>query len=324
MEAIWENIISNKANPLYWPAVMILMVVSILYQLGLLLRKTFRSKPIKTKATVISVGNLTVGGTGKTPVAIFLANYYLGKGKTVGIVSSGYGRQIKTNICDTGQEISQFNLKETGDELMEMAENLPNVYFSVAKSKTDAALRLEKKYQVDIIIIDDGFQHQKLYRSLNILLIDANYDLRNESIFPLGRLRENLSAGNRADLILLTKANYTKNNNNFCQWLKNRYSDKPMAKLFFINNILVSNQNEISLDSISTRSCYLFAGIGNFHGLQNYIKQNLTNLIGWRQFSDQCQYNQAEIDKIKNDLEKYQPEFIITTYKDYVKLKDFN
>ncbi|MCP4704792.1 MAG: tetraacyldisaccharide 4'-kinase, partial [candidate division Zixibacteria bacterium] len=289
-----------------------------------LLRKTFRSKPIKTKATVISVGNLTVGGTGKTPVAIYLANHYLDKGKTVGIVSSGYGRQIKTNICEMGQEISQFNIKETGDELMEMAENLPNVYFSVAESKTDAALRLESMYHVDIIIIDDGFQHQKLYRSLNILLIDANHDLRNESIFPLGRLRENLSAGIRADLILLTKANYTENSNDFAQYLRNRFSDRPMAKLFFINDILVSNQNEISLDSISTQSCYLFAGIGNFNGFKKYIRQNLTNLTGWRQFADHCQYNQAETDKIKNDLEKYQPEFIITTYKDYVKLKDFN
>ncbi len=273
---------------------------------------------------MLSVGNLTVGGTGKTPVTIFLADYYVGKGKKVGIVPSGYGRLVKTNICATGSEISQKDITETGDELMEMAESLPKVYFSVAKSKTSAAELLEKKYQVDIIIVDDGFQHRKLYRSLDILLIDAGLDLRKESIFPLGRLRENISAANRADMIFLTKANFIKSGNDFSKWLRRQFPNKPIADIHFINNSLVYGKDEIELNSISSQSCYLFAGIGNFDGLRNHIKQILPNLKGWRQFSDHCRYNQSDIDQIKNDLEKYQPEYIITTYKDYTKLKSYD
>lgn len=324
METFWIKIIDNKVNPLFWPALIILMVVSWLYRIGLVLNETFRAKPIRTKAAVVSVGNLTVGGTGKTPVTIFLAIYYLGKGEKVGVVSSGYGRQIKTDICGTGSDISRKNIAETGDELMEMAESLPEVYFSVSKSKTEAAMILEKKYHADIIIVDDGFQHRKLFRSLDILLIDANLDLRDESVFPLGRLRENLSAGERADLIFLTKANFKKNNNDFPKWLKNKFPDKLTANLFFINNSLASGKNETELNSISAQSCYFFAGVGNFDGLCKYLRQNLPNLTGWRPFPDHCRYNQADIDKIKNDLEKYQPEFIITTYKDYTKLRDFD
>ena len=133
MERLWIKIINNKANPLFWPALLILMIISWLYQIGLFFTNSFRSKTVRTKASVVSVGNLTVGGTGKTPVTIFLAEYYLGQGKKVGIVSSGYGRQIKTNICGTGLDISQKDIAETGDELMEMAVRLPDAYFSVAK-----------------------------------------------------------------------------------------------------------------------------------------------------------------------------------------------
>lgn len=324
MESTWIKIISNKANPLYWPILLVLAIISWFYHIVLLLQNIFRTKPVRTKAAVISVGNLTVGGTGKTPVTIFLADYYLGKGKKVGVVSSGYGRKNKGEICETGREISHKDISETGDELMEMAERLPEVYFSVSKSKTDAALQLEKKYQPDVIIVDDGFQHRKLFRSLDILLIDACNDLRSESVFPLGRLRENLSAGERADMILLTKANFIKNKTDFPKWLKSRFPDKPVADLFFINESLISGNNDIPLNSISAKNCYFFAGVGNFNGLYNFLKQTLPNLTNWRQFSDHCRYNKTDIDNIKNDLEKYRPEFIITTYKDYTKLRNFD
>ncbi len=324
MESFWINIVSNKANPLYWPALLILMIVSCFYRMGSLLNNSFRGKPIKTKATVLSIGNLTVGGTGKTPVTIYLANYYIGKGKKVGIVSSGYGRQTKSDICNIGSNISKMSVAETGDELMEMAESLPKVCFSVSKSKTKATLHLEEKYQLDIIIVDDGFQHRKLFRSLDILLIDAGFDLRKESIFPLGRLRENISAANRADMIFLTKANFNKSSNDFIEWLRRQFPNKPIADIHFINNSLVSKKDEIELKSISSQSCYLVAGIGNFYGLRNYIKEILPNLKSWRQFSDHCRYADSDIDKIKNDLEKHQPEYIITTYKDYTKLKSYD
>ncbi len=324
MESIWIKIISNKTNPLYWPTLPVLAIISWFYRIALLLQNIFRTKPVRTKAAVISVGNLTIGGTGKTPVTIFLADYYLGKGKKVGVVSSGYGRKNKDEICGTGWEISQKDISEIGDELMEMAERLPEIYFSVSKSKTDAAVQLEKKYQPEVIIVDDGFQHRKLFRSLDILLIDACNDLRSESVFPLGRLRENLSAGERADLILLTKVNFIESQNDFPKWLKSRFPDKPAADLLFINDILVSENDEIPLNSISNKSSYLFAGVGNFNGLRKYVRQSFPNLAGWRQFSDHCRYDQTDIDNIRNDLEKFRSEFIITTYKDYTKLRDFD
>ncbi|RKX20180.1 MAG: tetraacyldisaccharide 4'-kinase [Candidatus Zixiibacteriota bacterium] len=324
METVWLKIISNKANPLFWPALAVLAIISWFYRIGMSLKNSLRSKSVRTGAAVVSVGNLTVGGTGKTPTTIFLADYYLAKGKKVGVASSGYGRKNKGKICGAGRDISREDISIIGDELMEMAERLPEVYFAVSKSKTEAALRLDREYRPDIIIIDDGFQHRKLFRSVDILLIDAADDLRGESIFPLGRLREKIAAAARADLIFLTKANFINDERDFPDWLKKKFPDKPTAEFSFINDSLASGENEILLNSISGKSCYFFAGVGNFDGLCNHIKQLLPGLTGWRRFSDHCRYCKADRDRIKSDLEKYRPEYIITTYKDYTKLKDFD
>ena len=106
MDKLWQNVIDNKGNPIYWPILLILAIISMFYRLGLLISRFSISNPTCTKAAVISVGNLTVGGTGKTPVTIFLARYFIDSGKKVGIVCSGYGRKNKVNIAGSGTEIS--------------------------------------------------------------------------------------------------------------------------------------------------------------------------------------------------------------------------
>ena len=294
------------------------------YRLGLLISRFSISNPTCTKAAVISVGNLTVGGTGKTPVTIFLARYFIDSGKKVGIVCSGYGRKNKVNIAGSGTEISKMDMADTGDELMEIALAVPEAYYSTATSKTEAALLLEHSYDLDLIILDDGFQHRKLGRKIDMLLFDSGIDLRKESLFPLGRLREKFHSADRADIILLTKFNYANKSEDFCNLIQNKFKNKPVYQINFLNDLIVSENEEHPIASLKDNKCYFFAGVGNFATLWFQMKNLIPGITGNRQFPDHCSYNQAEINIIKNDLEKSQPEYIITTYKDYTKLRTFD
>ncbi len=198
MERRWLNIIDNKRRPTNWLPVALLWMISLGYRLGLFFRERFCRRTVSASCPVISVGNLTVGGTGKTPVVIMLAEYLTERKKIVAIVSSGYGRKSTEDIIEVGRAIRQRPVVEVGDEVMMMAERLPRALFAVGGSKSEIALKLRDR-QPDVIIVDDGFQHRRLHRDVNILLLDAERDLRREAVFPLGRLRESIGAVKRAD-----------------------------------------------------------------------------------------------------------------------------
>jgi tetraacyldisaccharide 4'-kinase len=147
-------------------------------------------KQRRLKATVISVGNLTVGGTGKTPMVIWLAEKFLAEGKRVAILSRGY-----RGTNDTSDEVGlmRFRLQD-------------RVFFGVGKDRFAEGQRLESKQPIDIFLLDDGFQHLRLARDLDILLMDASRSLAGEFLLPAGRLREPVAAMSRANLIIFTRA----------------------------------------------------------------------------------------------------------------------
>src|SRR5438105_2837848 len=154
----------------------------LLYQKGWLKQK-------RLKGTVISVGNLTVGGTGKTPMVIWLAEKFLAEGKRVAILSRGYRG---SNGTSDEVELMKFRLQG-------------RVAFGVGKNRFAEGRRLESQQPIDIFLLDDGFQHLQLARDLDILLMDASCPLNGEGLLPAGRLREPLSAMSRANVIVLTR-----------------------------------------------------------------------------------------------------------------------
>jgi tetraacyldisaccharide 4'-kinase len=144
----------------------------------------------RLKAPVISVGNLTVGGTGKTPVVIWLAEKFLADGKRVAILSRGYH-----GANGTSDEIELMKFRLQG-----------RVSFGVGKNRFVEGRRLESQQPIDVFLLDDGFQHLQLARDLNILLMDASRPLASESLLPAGSLREPVAAMSRANLIIFTRA----------------------------------------------------------------------------------------------------------------------
>ncbi len=179
--------VSPPLRSLLWP-------LSLLYGVGVRVRvwlyanNWFKQKHLN--ATVISVGNLTVGGTGKTPMVIWLAEKFLADGKRVAILSRGYRG---TNGTSDEIELMKFRLQG-------------RVSFGVGKNRFAEGRRLESQQSIDVFLLDDGFQHLQLARDLDILLMDASRPLSGESLLPAGRLREPVAAMSRANLIIFTRA----------------------------------------------------------------------------------------------------------------------
>ncbi len=324
MEKFWKRVIDAKVNPLYWPIILLLWIASLFYRLGLFLHGVFNSTPVRVGVPVISVGNLTVGGTGKTPVTIELARRLTDMGKRVGIVSLGYGRRDTEEYFGSGKEIVKRSAEEIGDEVLMMAGVIPEAVFGVGRSKSDSALRLVEKFRPDVIIVDDAFQHRRLHRDLDILLIDSRIDLRRESIFPLGKLREPINAISRADLLGITHRADPEENIEFVNWMVERSEGKPLIAIEFQNSKLISIEGAVALDSLIEKSAYVFAGIGDGEAFVRSMRKHLENIAGFRIFSDHCRYLSADLGKIRSDIETINPYYLVTTQKDFVKLKGFD
>jgi len=324
MQKFWLKITNNKGNPIFWPILAVLWIASLFYRFGWFVKYHMTSPTVKTAAPVVSVGNLTVGGTGKTPMVLELARHFLAKGKSVGIVSSGYGRKNNRNIIGSGGDLCSSSILDLGDEVMMMVNELPDVYFSIAESKSEAARILDESHALDVIIVDDGYQHRRLYRDYDILLMEAGADLREKSLFPLGPLREPLECIDRADAVIITKTNFGSSADKLHKWLLEKYPRKIKARTDYINENAISADEKVSVDEFADKKVYFFAGIGGFEPLLNHLKSCFGNIVGYRQFSDHCCYRPSDAAGIKADLDRLNPEYAVTTYKDYVKLRSFD
>lgn len=158
-------------------------------------------KPKKVDAFVISVGNMTTGGVGKTPVVSEIAKYLIAQGKKVAIVSRGYGGHLSNrtiNMISDGKTI-YFNALDSGDEPYWLAENTSGCYVFTCKNRYLASKYAVEKFGIEVIILDDGFQHRKLHRDLDIVLMDSVKGFGNECLLPAGPLREGSEALDRID-----------------------------------------------------------------------------------------------------------------------------
>jgi tetraacyldisaccharide 4'-kinase len=324
MEKIWLKIINDKSNPLHWPALALLWVASILYRRGLWVNSMIGRKTAKTRAPLISIGNLTVGGSGKTPITIETARYFLERGLKTAIVSSGFGRKSKKDFIVTGAELQFTDAAIIGDEPKLMAEVLPSAIFSVSGSKTRAALTVDEKKAPDIIVVDDAYQHRRLRRDFNLLVVDMETDLRRESLFPLGRLREPLSGIERADGIIIARRRSSSNNEEYLGWLREKLNGKPWAIATYFNDEIISGGESLPAQRIKDNKVIFFAGLGNAGALENQVKSLFPKLARIFLFPDHHHYRQVDIENIKSSLMRHKPAYLITTQKDFVKVRDFD
>lgn len=282
---------------------------------------------VKLKQTVISIGNLTTGGTGKTPVAAEIARSIEKSGKKVAILSRGYGGKLsskKINVISDGKKV-YFNAKEAGDEPFWFAKNVKNVAVITCKNRIKAAKWAAKNLGTEVFILDDGYQHIKLERDVNILLVDAHKKFGNEELLPSGPLREPISEIKRSDkIIVVNKMSYKKSTIKDCK-AYSRYLIKTYNKKVFGCNMINAGifNAKTGTPLITSQNFYAFTGIGQPEFFFGFLDNFPSKVLKKVEYADHHSYTQQDVADIINNAKKIGAQAIITTEKDMVKLQPF-
>jgi tetraacyldisaccharide 4'-kinase len=198
-ERLWQPALPTR----WWPLWAVLAPASALYSGALAMRKRWwQSRAADAGVPVISVGNLTVGGNGKTPFTLFLASRMRARGLAVAIISRGWGGTNETAALVSDAKNILMSPRTAGDEPVMMAKSFVGP-IAVARRRIEAARLLSARGHFDAFILDDGFQHLRLHRDLDLILINAARGFGNGWVLPAGPLREPRSAISRADAIVL-------------------------------------------------------------------------------------------------------------------------
>ena len=204
-------------------------------------RRIEKTVPVRVAVPVICVGNLSLGGTGKTPVALALANYFLKKGRKVGFVSRGYGGQIKGPLRVNTQHHSA---EEVGDEPLLLARAAPTW---VSHDRVLGAQAMIKK-GINLVVMDDGHQNSSLYKDISIVVVDGLQGFGNKEVFPLGPLREGLDKGlARADVVVIVRP----------------ASESLRKDLAIYDGPIVLGDLSLAKTKIPSQKVLAFCGIGN-------------------------------------------------------------
>lgn len=299
---------------------------ALLFQLAVFLRKFIYDigliKQIEIKAKVISIGNISVGGTGKTPFIIYLSKLLNDNQISTVVISSGYKRKIKsTSIYNPSSKLnfdSQNLINDFGDEATTYILNNPQIPVVVDSKKWNAALIAQNEFNPQVILVDDGFQHWKLKRDLDFVIIDERTNKSANFLLPFTRLRENFSALKRADLIL--KRNIKELNSNILSLGKDSISiETKQLGLFLYSD---GNYHSIEIDSIGKSiSISSIALPEKFHKFVISLGIDLAETMS---YSDHYDYSMEEIEKLCTKCNQIGALSVITTEKDYVKLKSFS
>ncbi len=296
--------------------VKLLEFASIFYGIGSGLKNKLYDKgilkPQKVDAFVISVGNITTGGVGKTPVVSEIAKYLISQGEKTAIISRGYGGKLSNkniNVISDGEKI-YYNARLAGDEPLWLAENTNGAVVITSKNRYKAAKFAIEKFGAAKIILDDGFQHRKLYRDLDFVLMDSEKGFGNEKLLPAGPLREGTEAFKRIDKLIIVSKN--------TDHTRAEKLSKIMAKKMNIQSFLCKTEpdyvyniktGEKLADNTEVAAICAIGQPEQFYKfLNNFnVKQTIS-------FDDHHIYTEEEIPK----------GIVITTEKDAVKMLDFN
>ena len=324
-ESIWKKILRRRGMSLLAIPALFLWIASLFYRIGLAIIKATRGKAVKVEIPVISIGNLSVGGTGKTPIIATLAEFLLEEGVKVGIVSSAYGRKNQISFVKEARRVAEMSVDDTGDEVKMLAELLPQAIISVDKSKSQAALNAQASdYDLDMLLVDDGFQHLSLDREVDIVTYDGAIKARDLKLFPYGVLREPLSSLKRVEVIIITRANFTRDIGTLRVRLK---KIAPQAKIYTANfkpKEIIGHERKLPVKYLEDKAVFAFAGIGNFRTFEKQVRTLTSNLDFALEFSDHQRYTAREIDKIRDEATRYGSDLLLTTAKDWVKIRDFD
>lgn len=290
-------------------------------------------KSFDLKVPTISIGNITVGGTGKTPLVAFVARVLAENGEKVCILTRGYKRENESErvLVSDGEKVL-VSAKQSGDEPLELAQKLLGKAAVIADANRFRAGNWAlENLDPTVFVLDDAFQHLKVKRDLDIVCVDATNPFGNENLLPAGILREPLQHLNRADVIIITRANL----------IDEKQIEDLKAKILNLSpkaDILVSKNKITGLidlkefkskpqtsKKLTTHNLQLitnlaFCALGNPHNFYEQLRRENFNLADTKNFPDHHFYAQKEVEELEKTAQEKGAKHLLTTAKDAVKL----
>lgn len=267
----------------------------------------------RASVPVVSVGNLTVGGTGKTPVVDYLVKHALKGGRRVAIVSRGYGgkRKAGTALVSDGRGTLIDDASLFGDEPVLLARRNPEAIVVVARKRSEG-VRLSEQLGAELVVLDDGFQHLALERDLDILLLDAERPFGNHRLLPAGPLREPVSAMQRCDLVIQTRSQ--------ANVRVELPVDRPLLRCRHVLSEQVHRLDGqvFGWDTLLGKRCLAFAGIAHPQDFFASLRQRGIDLTTEVFLADHQEYDPETLKQLRQAC--HNCELVMTTEKDAVKL----
>jgi tetraacyldisaccharide 4'-kinase len=272
---------------------------------------------------VISVGNLTTGGTGKTPLVQWIASELARAGRRVCILTRGYGRQSGTRVIvsDGSEILSDANL--AGDEPLLLAEQLQGSAAVICDADRVSAARWAiENLHSEVFLLDDGFQHLRVARNLNILTVDATNPWGNGKVLPAGILREPLAEIDRADCVVITRADSVTSTVELRRELSAHHPGCPIFSARMVQaDLRPGSGSRLTLQESRKAPAAAFCAIGNPESFFSLLRRAGYQLVHTRAFRDHQYYSQRDIEEITREAVAGGAQFLITTAKDEVKLR---
>jgi len=317
-----------------------LSVISKGYSGIVKIREAFYEKGVfkseKLPCTVISIGNITAGGTGKTPMTIYIAELMKDFGLSVAVVSRGYkGKAEKTGgIVSNGKKLC-MNAADAGDEPCMIAARLKDIPVIIGQNRFLAGSVAVKQFNPDVIILDDAFQHLQIQRDINLVLLDNDLPFGNKHLLPRGILREPVSALKRSDAFVLTRADCTMNG--LPKELNEIAYGIPVFRAFHVpylntivkcgasetklkTNLKTESKDSQNLNILKNKKLFLFSGIAKNRDFYNSVYSIEKEIKGFLEFPDHYFYTDNDIKKIIQSAIESEADCIITTEKDYTRI----
>ena len=263
----------------------------------------------RVEVPVISVGNITLGGTGKTPTVEWLARWFTERDVRVALVSRGYGAPAGG----------------ANDEALELAHKLPHVPHVLDTDRVRGARRAIAEHNCQLVILDDAFQHRRIARDLDIVLVDATEPFGFGHVFPRGTLREPLAGWARAQIFVLTRAELVDEAQRTAirkQVLRYAPNAKWIEATHAPRRLESPSGHEQPLQSLTGQAIAAFCGIGNPAGFRHALDRSGYRVVAMREFADHFAYDASDVDDLARWADRLDVAAVVCTGKDLVKVRD--
>ena len=336
-----ENVMKGRRKVDLFSFASFLFIISIFYNIVIRIRITgYKIGILPTKrlpCKVISIGNITIGGTGKTPLTIYLAEYLKKKGYNVTVISRGYkGKAEKKGAIVSDGKTVFLGPQEAGDEAFMMANQLKKnkIPVIVGQNRYKAGILALDKFKPGIIVLDDGFQHLRLFRDIDLLLLDGNDPFGNQYLLPRGILREPISSLSRSNAFVLTRTDIASGSTESFTGINKYSSFRPIyhtTHTLYIYKVIEGYKDKTCIEDVSKKlsfdinilkgkKIFAFSGIAKNEDFKRSIEKISCNIRGFVGYPDHHSYSDTDLSDLLQSAMAKNVDFILTTEKDYVRI----